>query len=469
MDEFLRDIHTMIFKEWILIQDQSHCHIHLDEKHDNIIVIETNYSYSEIIFNRMNIIELSVTNTTTQEIEFYLHFQMKTMKHATELFKEMMDNIQQLVEKPKIKILLSCSGGLTTSYFASKLNEASQLLYYNYEITAIGYNELFNVGDQYDIIMLAPQISYMHAKVQEILKEQIVIKIPPHVFAKYDVAATLALIQSALDKKQSRKDQSSATPLPLQIATHNNTKILSLSIFRNSLRVHIAYRLYDEQNTILLDNEIIKPTTCIQDLYDVVDTVLLQYPDIHTVGISMPGIINDGCIVSANVNGLEDCNLLSLLNARYQQTFVFGNDVNTAAVGYYASQKKYTSLAFLFQPSNYFSGTGIIINGQLVRGRFHLAGETQYLPMDLSNDRISLAKTPEGALELVAKTITSIVSMVSPEVVILCCTMIPHIQELKKEMENYLPKQYIPEIIKVDDLQEYTLLGQLILCIEEQK
>lgn len=79
------------------------------------------------------------------------------------------------------------------------------------------------------------------------------------------------------------------------------------------------------------------------------------------------------------------------------------------------------------------------------------------------------AKTPEGALELVAKTITSIVSMVSPEVVILCCTMIPHIQELKKEMENYLPKQYIPEIIKVDDLQEYTLLGQLILCIEEQK
>lgn len=337
MDEFLRDIHTMIFKEWILIQDQSHCY---DEKHDNIIVIETNYSYSEIIFNRMNIIELSVTNTTTQEIEFYLHFQMKTMKHATELFKEMMDNIQQLVEKPKIKILLSCSGGLTTSYFASKLNEASQLLYYNYEITAIGYNELFNVGDQYDIIMLAPQISYMHAKVQEILKEQIVIKIPPHVFAKYDVATTLALIQSALDKKQSRKDQSSATPLPLQIATHNNTKILSLSIFRNSLRVHIAYRLYDEQNTILLDNEIIKPTTCIQDLYDVIDTVLLQYPDIHTVGISMPGIINDGCIVSANVNGLEDCNLLSLLNARYQQTFVFGNDVNTAAVGYYASQKK---------------------------------------------------------------------------------------------------------------------------------
>ena len=52
---------------------------------------------------------------------------MKTMKHAIELFHEMIESILQLVEKPKVRILLSCSGGLTTSYFASKLNEASEL------------------------------------------------------------------------------------------------------------------------------------------------------------------------------------------------------------------------------------------------------------------------------------------------------------------------------------------------------
>ena len=68
---------------------------------------------------------------------------MKTMKHATELFNEMMNNILQLVEKPKIKILLSCSGGLTTSYFASKLNEAAQLLDYHY---AVSYTHLPIVG-----------------------------------------------------------------------------------------------------------------------------------------------------------------------------------------------------------------------------------------------------------------------------------------------------------------------------------
>ncbi len=41
---------------------------------------------------------------------------------------------------------------------------------------AIGYTDLFNVGNDYDVILLAPQISFMHAKVQEILKDKIVLK-----------------------------------------------------------------------------------------------------------------------------------------------------------------------------------------------------------------------------------------------------------------------------------------------------
>ena len=54
MDEFLRDIHTIIFKQWILIQDQSHCQISLDENNSHIINIKTNYSFSQVIFNPLN-------------------------------------------------------------------------------------------------------------------------------------------------------------------------------------------------------------------------------------------------------------------------------------------------------------------------------------------------------------------------------------------------------------------------------
>lgn len=465
MDEFLRDIHTEIFKKWIFTQQSNDYKIHNDQKNDNIVVIETNYSYSEITFNTLNIIELCVKNTFNDEIEFYLHFQMKTMKHAIELFHEMLESIHKLIHRPTTKILLSCSGGMTTSFFASKMNEASRLLYLNFEVAAIGYNELFNVGSDYDVIMLAPQISYLHAKVQEILKDQVVIKIPPQIFAKYDVGKTIALIREAMQEKKKIAIQPTQ-PIPPQIPVHTDTKILVLSIFRNSLRVHIAYRLYDEHNHILLDNDIIKPKINIQDLFDVIDTCVLHYPDVKIIGLSTPGIINNGCVVSANVNGLGNVNLSVILESRYQHKFIFANDVNTAAVGYYASQKMYSSLAFLFQPSNYLAGAGIIIDGHLIKGKHHLAGEVQYIPMALSDERLLLAKTPEGSLELVAKTIVSIVSVISPEAIILSCVFIPHIHELKKELERYLPLEYIPDIVKVEDIQEYILLGQMILCVQ---
>ena len=463
MDEFLRDIHTMIFKEWILMQDQANYKIRLDSHNANIIVIETNYSYSEVTFNTMNIIELSVTNTFTNEIEFYLHFQMKTMKHAIELFHEMLESIHKLIHRPITKILLSCSGGMTTSFFAEKMNEAAKLLYLNFEVSAIGYNQLYNVGGDYDVIMLAPQISYMHAKVQEILKDQVVIKIPPQVFAKYDVGKTLGIIRDAMDQRKASQIEPTA-PISLFKAVHNDVKILTLSLFRNSNRVHIAYRVSGEQNDILLDNEIIKSNVVIQDIFDVLDTVFLKYKDLNVIGISTPGIINDGFVSSSNVNGFGDIDLYNILTQRYQQSFIITNDVNTAAVGYYASQDRYSSITFLFQPTSFYAGAGTIINGQLIKGRLHLAGEVQYLPLNLSNDKLILNKTPEGAIELVAKTILSIISVISPDAIILSCVLIPQVHELKKELERYVPAQYVPDIIKVEDIQEYILLGLMILC-----
>lgn len=466
MDEFLRNIHTMIFKQWILNQTNKDYNLYLDKSNQNIIIIETTYSYSQIIFNNMNIIELSVTNTLNHEPEFYLHFQMETMKHAVELFYEMLECIKKLVHKPTTKILFSCSGGLTTSYFADKMNEASRLLFLDYEASAVSYSDLFNVGTHYDVILLAPQISYMHAKVQEILKNKIVLKIPPQAFAKYDVGKILSLIQSAKQEHKKISYEFQKKPVPIQKKIQCHVKVLSLSIFRNSERVHIAYRLYGEKNRIYLNNEIIKHKVLIRDIYDVIDTVLLQFSDLKVIGISLPGIINDGYVSSAHVNGLEDIDLLSLLSSRYTQKIVLGNDVNTAAVGYYASQNQYSSLTFLFQPISFFAGAGIIINGELVAGKNNLAGEVQYLPMNLSDNYLKLNKTPEGSLELVSKIIICIMSIISPEAIALCCELIPQIEDLKKEIAHYIPKQYIPPIIKIDNALEYTIIGQTILCLQ---
>ena len=118
------------------------------------------------------------------------------------------------------------------------------------------------------------------------------------------------------------------------------------------------YRLYDENNSILENNEIIKPTLSIQDYYDVIDSMLAKYVDIKVIGLSTPGIIRGDQIISMSIKGLEKISITHDFTLKYSQKFVFSNDANTIALGYYSSKENCSSLSFVFQPVSSNSGAG---------------------------------------------------------------------------------------------------------------
>ncbi len=62
-----------------------------------------------------------------------------------------------------LKILLCCTSGLTTSYFAYLMPGRTTLLnqtHHCVDVDAINYLELDAIQNQYDCILLAPQIDY---------------------------------------------------------------------------------------------------------------------------------------------------------------------------------------------------------------------------------------------------------------------------------------------------------------------
>lgn len=243
MEDFLKDVYTSIYKKWILFQQIDNCQIMLSSKDQNKIILETKYGVANVIFYKFNIIELNVISKIDQESCFFLHFQMNNINHAINLFYEMVECLKTLIKKPKIKILLCCSGGLTTTYFAYKIDEAIQLFALDYEIAATGYNELFKKGEQYDVILLAPQVSFMYAKVKKIFKDKYLLNIPAQVFAKYDVKEILNLVDQELIKKRNKNGQVQLLSIRNKTITFHR-KILCISLFRNRNRIHIAYRLY---------------------------------------------------------------------------------------------------------------------------------------------------------------------------------------------------------------------------------
>lgn len=120
----------------------------------------------------------------------------------------------------------------------------------------------------------------------------------------------------------------------------------------------------------------------------------------------------------------------------------------------------------LFQPISLGAGAGIIVDGKVISGSHNFAGEVLYLPLSLSQDKSELNSTPEGTLELVSKTILSSMCIVDPQAIILFSDLITDTGELKKEIEKFVPKTFVPEIVKIEDVLEYILLGQMVLCTQ---
>lgn len=459
MDEFLSDIYMDVFREYVKMQNKGYDMI---EKKDRIIM-ETDQFDSYISFNENNIIELYVNNKIKDEMEFYLHFQMKNLKHAVDLFNEMKDAIDHIIETPQIRVLLCCSGGLTTSYFANKLNEAIELLGLDIQVSATGYHKVFQEAQDYDVILLAPQVGYQLAECESLLKDKSVRVIPGKIFAKYDVQGAIDLIMEAFNEKKTIEKEKVEAKRSLYIGD----MVMVISIYKNN-HINIDYCVYQGLEA-LDDQHLIKNSINDGDLYSIIDLVLLEFPDIKKIAISLPGIIDDGRVSSSFVIG--EFNLKQVLEKKYNRQIILNNDVNSAALGYYVTQNQYDSFIFLFQPVGVHAGLGSVINGKLLYGKYHMAGEVKFLPLELSQSHEELCITPVGAVELVYKLLLSVISIISPEHIVLYCNLI----EDKSLIETMLKERIKPELnyydVDIDqiyNLQEYIYFGLLQLCIDEE-
>lgn len=455
------------FRQWVLTQTSPKYKLFVSDKDDQVIVIETSYCRGEVTFFPMDIVQLSVLNLVSDCHEFYLHFQMHTLEHAMKLFGEMLESVQELAVKPPVRVLLCCTSGLTTGFFAEKLNSSAKLLNLNYEFSAVSYGKLYNTATQYEVILLAPQISYIYETAEKILSGHKIFRIPPKMFATYDVQAVFARLESMFLTASSCSRMGAPRQLPLKQQIRPHGKILSIALVTQENHYLFTSRIYDEANKIIYDEVTIKPRISLEDIYDLCDTAFARYPAVQITGVSMPGVIDEGRLTLPN-EGFRNSDVVDCLTGKYSRKFVLSNDANSIAVGYYTSQDQYRSLSLVFHPGvGVFAGVGSIYNGQLIEGYKHVAGEVKYLPLEEEGDSHPLWMTPEGALACVAKSMVSIISILGPDVFLLYCRLIVRTDELIKQIEKYIPGEYIPEIICLDDVKDYMLLGQMVLCSEE--
>ncbi len=129
------------------------------------------------------IVEFHIQNKADDETTFFLHFHATDRNHATGLFAEMVDALMALEHQQTTEVLLCCTAGMTTSFFASKLNEVAQTLGLNWSFSAVSVDEVYEKGADKAAVLVAPQIGYEHARITQSLPDVPVLLIPTATFS----------------------------------------------------------------------------------------------------------------------------------------------------------------------------------------------------------------------------------------------------------------------------------------------
>jgi cellobiose-specific phosphotransferase system component IIB len=335
----------------------------------------------------------------------------------------------------------------------------------DYSFDAVSYMSIYEEAQNYDVILIAPQIGYMLKRLTESLTDKLVLQIPTAIFASYDAPSALQFVIEELKtfNEQSKEIINESCCCCIK----EECRVLAIAMLPNRAQTRIYYRLYD--NGQIIDSHlIIKPSTNFTDFDDIMDTILVKYQYIDKIGIAVPGIVEDNGQLDY-VDEKLSMNLKQHLQDKYNIDTYTYNNANCAAVGYSLEHTEYKNILFYSQPFGYgVGGQGIMIDGKLVVGKNGIAGESKFFihRMQLSDDIYKLQWSEQGVLEIVTKAILPTISLLGPEVVAIRSPMTPDMNEIKKKLSSFIPEQFMPEFVYIKEASSYMLDGVMKLCID---
>ena len=234
-------------------------------------------------------------------------------------------------------------------------------------------------------------------------------------------------------------------------------------LLRKRNEYHFISQSINLLNQLIYEDYMIYDQGTIDKLIEVIIALINRDDKITVLCLSIPGICEDGYLSVCDFNDLQGLDIKEKLKSFLDIDVIVENDVNVAAIGL-CHCLNYSHLALLYQPEVEYVGCGIIIQGQLYNGFSHFAGELRYLPF--YNHQIQDKMLKENPKELLRLQIETICCVINPEVICLCSDMIS--QNDLKTIDFSLPKQHLPKIHIVDDLNRFLYDGLYHIAINNQ-
>lgn len=200
MNDFYQSLTGTLFYRWVLLNREEYKKNHVETlvKEDidcKIIYFESEEKFGRLTIWDSNVVEEQLYRKRDGSAAFYLHFEIANIGQCRYLFVEFYHCLIKRSSLRRFRVLVCCTGGLTSCLYAAKLQELADLKRYNIRIDATAFTYLSKRYESYDLIFLAPQVAHMMAQVRrEIPKEIPVEKINATDYATLDLDDTFTQI-----------------------------------------------------------------------------------------------------------------------------------------------------------------------------------------------------------------------------------------------------------------------------------
>ncbi len=459
------------FRKWVMSQHvKGVSPVALDNDHIRIVLQLVTAEIN--IYTGMpegEIAEYRIVRHLDNEPIFFLHVLLDDLVRAKELFREMVESLEDEDEKQATHVLLCCTSAMTTSMFASKMGDIAIALSLDYDFTALPASQVMQPGGDWAAILLAPQVSHMRKQIMEVHPDAVVFEIPGKIFGSYDAAAAVQLVMHALHDVQAPDEPEASLRTARDLA--NDRRILIITLFTLRDHARLGYRLFDH-GEVTSEGAVRKPRLEYRDIEDLLETLPargISVSDLDAIGIAVPGVAFRGTVTLPNLyEGSYD--LREHIESRFGVKVYVDNNCNAAAVGCYVSQDKHESLIFFRHAFGHLAGgLGTIIGGKLLKGRRNLAGETRYyehlLKLDMNYEDVPWSE--EGLFQLATEVVTVSIALTAPDAVYLGVDTVDDMDKLHAELAKTFSEELIPPLYVVDDYIQRVYLGEMAICLQK--
>lgn len=197
-----------------------------------------------------------------------------------------------------------------------------------------------------------------------------------------------------------------------------------------------------------------------------IESTLLAYPTISIAAFSLPGIEQNGVILTNDYTELEGISFKEYFQTKYQLSVVIENDVNAAVLGYGRNTKAVSVLVGIYFPRVFGPGAGVVIDNKILKGFCGYAGEISLLPIGIDWLSINYENSQEvGAA--ISRLISIFCGIVNPEHIVLYGDFFT--DALKEVIIQEIPAQAIrnifPTLDYTGDLDSDIILGLFELAL----